>query len=247
MFAEDGVVNIGRLKADERGRLKREKLIEGSRSTAFESIPVFRSKLEARGDTLLFVAKRGERDAVYIWDTRRNKKIAALQFAGLSVISSPTFSPRKDKIAFNAIDWTGTMDLYTFNLYTGHLERLTFDPYSEDDPDFHPHKEVILFSSDRCETGKKERKGIYVIDVETKEITALTCGNAVDEYPDWSPNGESFLFTSDRDGVYNIYQYHYNQRSITQQTNVMGGITTPVFMPDGKSFLASGYYKSETI
>ena len=245
MFAEDGVVNIGRIYQNDKGRLVREKLIEGSRSTDFESIPVFRSKLEARGDTLLFVAKRGERDAIYIWNARENKKIAALQFAGLSVLSSPTFSPRKDKIAFSAIDWSGTMDLYTFDLYSGHLDRLTFDPYSEENADYHPHKDVILFSSDRCETGKEERKGIYVIDTESKHITALTCGRAVDNYPDWSPDGESFLFTSDRDGVFNVYQYHYNQRTVSQQTNVIGGITTPAFMPDGRSFLANGYYKSE--
>ncbi|MEE9269268.1 MAG: hypothetical protein V3V49_03320 [Candidatus Krumholzibacteria bacterium] len=243
--AQDGVLNLFKLERGKQGELKRKTLVEGARSSAFETIPAFRSKLEAHGDQLLFVAKRQERDAIYLWDTVRNKEIEHFTFPGLSVISSPTMSNEGTKIVFSAIDSTGSMDLFLYRRDSGRLERLTLDRYAEEDPDFHPTENLVIFSSDRCESGDRKRQGIYMVDVDSKEVTALTCGSHSDAHPDWSPDGKTFLFTSDRDGVFNIYLYDVEDRLVIRQTAVIGGVTTPVFMPDRSGFVASGYYQGE--
>jgi hypothetical protein len=245
LFAQDGVINICGLSENEYGQLEQETLIEGGRSTSFESIPAFRSKIEAHGDTLLFVAKRHGQDAIYLWDVGKREVLERFTFSGLSVISSPTISSRRDRIVFSAIDTSGTMDLFLYDIPQDRLERLTHDPYAEADPDYHPYEDVVVFASDRCENGDAEFQGIYEIDVDTKAVMALTCGSHSDSYPDWLPSGESFVFTSDRDGVFNVYLFDYNTRMISQQTSVIGGISSPVALPGGQGFVATGYYQGE--
>ncbi|MDH3217821.1 MAG: hypothetical protein OEN01_16360, partial [Candidatus Krumholzibacteria bacterium] len=246
LFAHDGVICVGKLSENRYGHLEQKIMVEGGRSTAFESIPAFRSKIEAIGDTLVFVAKNHGQDAIYVWDTTKKRTNArSFTFPGLSVISSPTLSPTGHKIVFSAIDTTGSMDLFLYNIPEARLVRLTQDPYAEEDPDYHPHEDVVIFSSDRCENGHSENQGIYQIDLTTRAISALTCGPHSDAHPDWSPDGQSFVFTSDRDGVFNIYQYDYESHTIIRQTSVLGGVTTPAFLPDNSGFVATGYYNGE--
>lgn len=245
LTAHDGTIGICAMRDNDHGQLVEEMLVEGGRSTAFESIPAFRSKIEAHGDTLVFVAKRHEHDAVYIWDVRKQRVIERLTFPGLSVISSPTMSPHRDKLAFAAIDTSGMMDLYLYDRERSVIVRLTHDAYAEQDPDYHPHEDIVLFSSDRCQNGDAEYGGIYEINVETGEVAALTCGSQADSHPEWMPDGESFLFVSDRDGVSNVYLFNYPTRMIVQQTSDMGGVTSPAALPQGDGFVATGYYRGE--
>jgi len=245
LFAHDGAISIGYLKQDKRGKLEQEKLIEGGRSTSFESIPAFRSKLEVHGNLLVFVAKRHGSDVIYLWDIDRGKVVDRYAFPELSVISSPTMSPGLDKIVFTAIDETGKSDLFLYDRAGEALSRLTNDSYAEEDPDYHPYEDLVLFSSDRCENGDAESQGIYEVDIRTGVITALSCGSHADSYPDWFDDGSTFLFTSDRDGAFNVYSYDYDTRMVSQQTSVMGGLTAPAALPGGQGFVAMGYYKGE--
>ncbi|MEJ2720229.1 MAG: hypothetical protein P8181_03685, partial [bacterium] len=243
--AEDGVISVIKFSRDERGRLKRKVLIEGSRSVDFESIPAFRSKMEVRGDTLLFVSKRHDKDAVYLWSLSKKHPLERLTFPDLSVVSSPTLSPAGDRVVFSAIDRTGQMDLFMYDLKSEALERLTDDAYAEQDPDYHPSRGLVVFGSDRCRDATGPAQGIYMVDVETKRLTPLTCGAGKDAYPDWAPDGSGFLFSSDRDGVFNIYFYDMARQTIAKQTSVIGGVTMPSCLPDQSGFIATGYFKGE--
>jgi hypothetical protein len=243
--AQDGLIGICRLLDDGRGNLVEDMLVEGGRSTDFESIPAFRSKIEAHGDTLLFVAKRHEQDAVYLWDVGKRKVIERMTFEGLSVISSPTLSPGGERLVFAAIDTSGMMDLFLYDRERAELVRLTHDAYAEQDPDYHPYDDIVLFSSDRCQNGEAEYEGIYEIDVESGTVAALTCGSHSDSHPDWTSDGESFLFVSDRDGASNVYLFNYGTRMIIQQTSDMGGVTAPASLPQNDGFVANGYYNGE--
>ncbi len=243
--AEDGVVGVIRFEKDNEGQLRRRVLIEGGLSTDFEAIPAFRSKLEVRGDTLMFVSKRHDKDAVYLWSIKKRRPIDRFTFPELSVISSPTFSPEGERIVFSAIDRSGRLDLFLYHIVDGHLDRLTNDTFAEQDPDFHPIDDVVIFSSDRCQSANGAYQGIYAIDLGTRRVTPLTCGSGKDAYPDWSPDGGSFLFSSDRDGIYNMYLYDMKRRTIFKQTSVLGGVTMPSFLPDAAGFVASSYYQGE--
>ena len=245
LFAYDGLISICSIGVNKHGQLKQKTLIEGGRSTSFESIPAFRSKIEVHGNTLVFVAKRHGQDAIYLWDIERRKVLDWYTFPGLSVISSPTMSPGFDKIVFSAIDAAGLSDLFLYNRDEDRLIRLTHDPYADEDPDYHPYEDVVLFSSDRCQNGNAKFQGIYELDVNTGVVSALTCGSHSDSHPEWMPDGNSFLFTSDRDGAFNAYTFAYATRMIMQQTSVMGGLNAPAALPDGDGFVAAGYYRGE--
>lgn len=239
LYARDWVINVCEVAIGGDGAFKSRVIVEGSRSSDVESIPAFRSRLEAFGDSLLFVAKSKSRDVIYIWDRTRRKKVAQFSFKGLTLLSSPTISGDRKKLAFSAIDKMGSMDLYLYNLETEELTQLTDNEFSEDEPDFHPTRDELLFVSDRAARGRQSHTGIYKIDIATGEIEAMTSGWYSDSNPDWSPDGRTFLFTSNRDGALNIY--HHRGDSIVRQTNVLGGVTSPAFMPDGRGFVAEVY------
>ena len=218
---------------------KRRTLIDGGRSTTFESIPLLRSRLSMKGDTLLFSARSGAKDAIYIYDAAERKVLKRVTFEGARVLSSPDLSPDGKRIVFSAIDSKGRSDLYLHDLSDGSFRRLTDDYYEDIHPDWHPTDDLILFSSDRCEKGLEGKRALYTLDIETGEILALTDGGHDDSDPRWLTGGEGVLFSSDRDGTYDIFLMSGGK--IARQTNVLGGAFQPWPCGDGKNFLMAAY------
>ena len=218
---------------------KRRTLVEGGRSTDFESIPLLRSRLSMKGDTLLFAAKSGEMDAIYLYDVVKRKVLRRVTYDGARVLSSPDMSPDGNQIVFSAIDKEGKSDLYIHDLLDGSFRRLTDDYYEDIHPDWHPSEERILFSSDRCEEGINGKHALYVIDAESGEISSLTNGRQDDSDPRWLSDGEGFLFSSDREGTYDIFLMRDGE--IMRQTNVLGGAFQPWPCGNGTSFLMAAY------
>jgi len=130
-----------------------------------------------------------------------------------------------------------------YEFQTEKIVRLTTDGFSEEDPDFHPTENVILFTSDRGAGTRKETTHIYKMDLDTREIQPIEGGAHADAYPEWAPDGKSFLFVSDREGTQNVYRHKGNV--IVRQTNAIGGVTAPTVVPDGNSFIATVYEKGE--
>ncbi|MFH1755776.1 MAG: hypothetical protein ABIA59_08755, partial [Candidatus Latescibacterota bacterium] len=243
LCAELGVINICSMSPKADGEVGHRSLIKGRRSSSIESIPVFRSKMEVIGDTLLFIAKQKGKDALMLWSIADKKRIRSASFEHLSMISSPTMSLDRTRIAFSAIDTTGMLDLYVFDFSDESLRRLTNDYHIEEDADFHPTKDVILFSSDRHGTRDDKRKAIFALDLRTGLIEQRTNGEFRDSQPEWAPDGNSFLFVSDRDGTSNIYLYQ--DGVVGKQTSVLGGVFSPSCKPDGDAFVVNGYYDGE--
>lgn len=243
LTARDGRVVIAEGRGNARDGWTENVLIGGGQSGSLESIPAFRSKLEIHGDTLVFVSKSNDRDVVYLYSVSKRRKIAAFSMEGLSLISSPTLSGDGTKMVFSAIEERGRMDLFLVHLPSGRIERLTEDGFSEEDPDYHPREDVILFTSDRQAGDQRGRTHIYKMDLASREITPIEGGPCADYNPEWAPDGKSFLFTSDREGAPNIYQNKGDV--IVRQTDVLTGANTPSFLPDGKGFVASVYENAE--
>ena len=243
LSARDGRVVICKGEYSEDQGWHPDVLVAGGRSGRMESIPAFRSKLEAHGDTLLFVAKNNARDRLYLWSLSRNHEIASYVFDGLTMLQSPTMSGDGRRIVFSAIEARGRMDLYELFLDDGHIERLTEDGFSEEDPDFHPHDDVILFTSDRGAGEDLDRTHLYEMVLATREVVPVEGGAFADYNADWSPDGKSFLFISDRDGTPNVYLHRPD--GVMRQTNIVTGASAPAFLPDGQHFVASVYERGE--
>ncbi|UCE20444.1 MAG: PD40 domain-containing protein [Gemmatimonadota bacterium] len=248
-----------RQKDDEK---KPQEIVKGGRSAKFESFHLFRTKLSVSRDGLLaFVSKHKERDALYIWNLDQNRVTARYQWPELIALSSPTWSPRGDRLAFSGIDKGGTADLYVFDRSSGHLRRVTHDIYDDRDPDWSPDGDHLVFSSDRGAYGQEGFYNLYLLSLEGRAVkhrlavgsgpvpngpdeslrpTPLTAGKHNDYAPAWSPDGQHIAYSSDREGIFNIYITDRRSR-FRCVTNTFGGAFDPDWTSDGRHIIFSGF------
>ena len=97
LCAEDGVINICRLRPNAYGQLERKILIEGGRNSSFESIPAFRSKIEVVGGVVpeRDYAALKECGVTGVYPPGTNIPTAALEVLGLI---APFILPNEERI-----------------------------------------------------------------------------------------------------------------------------------------------------
>jgi hypothetical protein len=218
-----------------------ERLVAGGRGDNVESIPAFSSGPEVHDQLLAFTAKSGGRDALYIWDLAQQRQVAKLKFDALVSLSTPTWSPDGKQIVLAGLDAGGWSDLYRIDLESRGLERLTSDPAHDRDPDWSHDGRRIAWSSDR---EAPERNGVYhlfALQLDTGRVTRLTSGAFDDATPSWGPDDASILFSSDRDGANNIHLLDLERQTIIQVASTLGGLFSPEWTPDGKSYVAGSF------
>lgn len=222
-------------------------VLQGEKSDEFEAFHVFQSKLDiAKDGVLAFVTKKGESDAIHLYDVKEKRLIRTLQFPDIVVIASPNFSADGTKIVFAANDKSGKMDIYTYDLSRDALTRLTNDPYDDRDPVWSPDGTKIIFSSDRTADGMKQIYNLVALDVASGAVSFVTYGSDNYYSPSFSPHGDYLTFTSNRDGAQNLWAIAsgnlqgksiYPMKKLTKFTNA-------VFDPrwtDNDEILFSGF------
>ncbi len=185
---------------------KVEVLIKGERTTEFESFHLFSSKIDVSQDgRLVFGAKSGENDALYIYDIPTRRVLRRYQWDDIVGISSPCFAPDGQRVVFSGLRFNGSKDLFLLDLKSDQLIQLTNDIYEDNAPVFSPDGKKIAFSSDRTAFGPEWCYNIFMYDLETDLIYYVTSGHFQDYTPAWSPDGRCIAFTSDRDTTLNIW------------------------------------------
>lgn len=217
-------------------------LLRGGRSDRVEAIPPFASGPEVHGRQVAFTCKSGARDALVVFDLERRTEVARFKFDPLVTLASPTWSPDGTEIVFAGLDRRGWPDLYRLRLADGTLERLTYDPADDRDPDWSDDGRCIAWSSDRAAAGRDGVYHIWMLDLATGEATALTSGAHEDATPSWGPDGRSLLFTSDAGGQSDVYLLEPDGGPrLTRLTATLGGLFAPQWTPDGRGFLCSSF------
>jgi Tol biopolymer transport system component len=79
---------------------------------------------------------------------------------------------------------------------------------------------------------------------EDGAIVRLTDDDAIDVTPAWSADGRWLFFASDRGGVYNVYAWDVETRTLRQVTNVETGALEPAPSPDGKTLVFATYSRA---
>ncbi len=159
-----------------------------------------------------------------------------------SVFSS-SFSPSGDRIAYayrsvdrfflSITDTSGKYDKTIFpvesdSVEIGYIYSLDWSPNGKD----------IAFSF----FDKKNRK-IAIYDTSDNSCKVF-CSSEFDQRdPCFSPDGKYLYFSSDKNGIFNIYRYHFESKKLQQITNVAGGAFAPALSPDGKKLAYAGYAK----
>jgi len=219
-------------------------VLQGEKSEELEAFHLFQSSIDITDDGLLtFVTKKGATDAIHLFSLARNEIINTFQYDNLVNLTSPKFSPDRDKIVFQAVDQKGFSDIFIVDIESGLLTRLTNDYYDDRDPSFGINKNQILFSSDRTSGEFEKKYNIFNYDLISNKIEYVTYLNSNNSSPVMSPGKKKIFFTSDADGVRNIWSIDIADRgSVKKVTHFITSAFYPSFMNDS-TIIFSGFEK----
>ncbi|MDO8548910.1 MAG: BamA/TamA family outer membrane protein [Ignavibacteria bacterium] len=219
-----------------------ELVLQGERSEELEAFHLFQSSIDISKDGLItFVTKKGATDAIHLFSVSRNEIIKTFQFDHLINLTSPKFSPGRDKIVFHAVDQKGYSDIFLIDIESSSLSRLTNDYYDDRDPSFGLDKNQILFSSDRTSGEFEKKYNIFSFDLSTNKIEYVTYLNSNNSSPILSPDKKKILFTSDADGVRNIWSLEVSRPDTVEKiTNFVTSAFYPAFINDS-TIIFSGF------
>jgi hypothetical protein len=216
-------------------------IVTAGRSAGLESFHPFDSRMDAsRRGFLLFSAKYGDRDALVVWDLRRQRLAGRYQFPKLVSILSPQWMPDGNSVVFSALAESGTSDLFRMRLPGGELEPITDDPYQDLDPSPSGDGRHLVFASDRTAGGGDGAVNLFMLDLEGGGMRQLTSGNWVDETPTWGPDGRIY-FTSSRDGVLNVFSID-TEGNGRRETSAWTGAFDAEPLADRPGLLVSGFH-----
>ncbi len=233
------------------------RLVKGERTAEYEALRFFTSAIDwsPDGTRVAFPAKSGARDALYIIDTRKKKKIGRIQPRELDAITSPCWSPDGSKLAFTGYAG-GQSDLYVVDADGSNLVRLTADRFADMDPRWSPDGTTLVFSTDRFGDTDFDAlhfapEQIALCDATTGEITALPAQAGKNISPHWSPDGGEILFVSDRSGITNLYVLNRASGEVRQISDLLTGVSgitngsPPVTVSrDGRRLIFSAFQRA---
>ena len=216
------------------GRVLR-RVIRGERNDQFESMPLFRSSIawSPDGSRLALTAKTRGRDHLYVVNARSGDVVGNFTLP-CDALAYPAWSPVSDSIVVTGLK-DGRSDLYMVHARTGAVQRLTDDAWDEKEPTWSPDGRRVTFSSDRSAPVVLHAEpplhgyghyGLYDLDLASGKVSLLLDTAGEDHSPAWSPDGRRLAFVSDRDGAPNIYLWDPADHTVTQMTDVLGGVTS---------------------
>ena len=186
------------------------------------------------GDHIVFIGKHHKANYLFEVNVLTHKLTHYIKL-NFDTVTSPNYDGTGERVVFSALK-EGQTDLYTLDLETETINRLTQDSFNDTHPSWHPTKNVIVYASER---EHKNRLVLIDIDQQTQQILTDSSSNAIS--PVWMSDGESVLFCADRAGVFDAYKLHITNMETTRLTNFITGCFNPSFSPDGKLLLFSAY------
>lgn len=226
------------------------RIVRGERNVEFEAIPSFRSALtwSPDGERLALTAKSAGRDVLYLVRARDGKIERRIELPCES-LSYPAWSPVSDSIVVTGVR-DGRSDLWLVTAAGGEPVRLTDDTWDEKEPSWSPDGRRLVFGSDRgapvvLHPRRQERGfgayGLYELDLATREVAPLLDTFGDDHCPVWSADGSKLLFISDRNGAPNGYVFDRRDSTITQLTDVVGGLLSLSWSREGDRIVFSAF------
>lgn len=233
-----------------------QKITTGQVTAEYEELHILKPGISwsPKGDKIVFAAKSGDSDALFIHDVDKNKNKIKKTF-DIEGIFSPSWHPNKNIIAFIGNNGHQS-DVYIINLDTNELSNITNDVYSDSHVSWMFNDNSLLFVSDRGSNivpnssldiisifnHDFSNKDIYKFDLELDQIYQLTNTEYNEIYPVSSPDGQSIAYISDESGINNIYIADSNFNNSYPITNISTGITQ-LDWNSNSQIAFTGFYK----
>ncbi len=195
---------------------------------------LYYTKLEVVRNTNLF-------DDIYYHDMRKDREVRVTTDVRAR---DPNPSPDGTRLLFVTNRLGGTrlavLDLAAHSLpaKTSDIVFLTEEsPLQYEGPRWSPDGTRIAVSV-RQQNGSKD---IWILDGQGRKLAEVTHDRAIDGSPAWSADGTYLYFSSDRSGIYNIYAYEFETKTLFQVTNVLGGAFSPSPSADNTKLVYTSY------
>jgi TolB protein len=158
---------------------------------------VIAPRISRAGDRILYTSYESGFPAIY------EMNAATLQRTPLPVPTenmtfAPRYSPDGRTVIFSLTEG-GNTDIYSLDVGSGALRRLTDAPSIETAPSFSPDGSQIVFESDR--SGNQQ---LYVMPAGGGDATRISFGQGRYGTPVWSPRGDLIAFTKQNAGRFHI-------------------------------------------
>lgn len=205
---------------------------ENQRLVLESRYPLMSPSWSPDGQWLAYVSFENKRSAVYVQFVRTGERRQVSARAGIN--GAPVWSPDGKKLALTLGGSSGNPDIYTLELQTQNLTRLTDDPSIDTEPAWAPDGKSIYFTSDRAGGPQIYRIGVNPGD-RPKRITFTGNYNA---RPRVSADGNLLAVVTQDSGNYRVAVQDLN--SGTFRVLSKGHLDeSPSFAPNGSTIMFS--------
>jgi len=185
-----------------------------------------------KGDKLVFVSNRSGNGDLWILDMTANKSEPRQITFNPGIDFSPTWSPDGSHIIFTSKRFNN-YEIYSFNIHTDSLKRLTMSKKMERFPSCSPNGKWVAFYSER---------NISIVPILGGKIRLLASDVKPDSGgPSWSPDSRYIAYIYDKEPMKPIYITDIEDGS-TKKIKLPSFLHDSVkWSPDGQSLLFTSF------
>jgi TolB protein len=203
---------------------------ENQRTIANSTEPLMSPTWSPDGQSLAYVSFESKASAIYVQTVRTGERRRVSARAGIN--GAPAWSPDGTTLALTLSRKDGDVDVYTLNLSTQVLTRMTFDPGIDTEPVWSLDGRKIYFNSDRA--GGPQ---IYEVDVSNpNRATRLTFEGSYNARPRISPDGRQLAVVFLDRGNYRIASIDLASKAV-QVLSQGRQDESPSFAPNGATLM----------
>lgn len=182
------------------------------------------------GQSLAYVSFETKQSAIYVQVLRTGERRRVSARQGIN--GAPAWSPDGNTLAITLSRKDGDVDIYTLQLSSQVLTRMTFDPGIDTEPVFSGDGRKLYFTSDR--SGGPQ---IYELDIDAPQAPRrVTFEGAYNARPRLSPDGKSLGVVHLDGGNYRIGVVDLASRSVRVLSQGRQD-ESPSFAPNGASLI----------
>ncbi len=213
---------------------------EGARVVLESRQPLMSPAWSPDGEWLAYVSFEGRVSAIYVQRVRTGERRRVSARAGIN--GAPAFSPDGGRLALTLSGSGGNLDIYTLDLATQMLTRITDDPAIDTEPEWSRDGAALFFTSDRA--GGPQ---IYRLQLAAGERPRrVSFGSGYNARPRLSPDGRQLAMVTLEGGAYRIAVQNLETGAVTLLSRGRFD-ESPSFAPNGAVLMYAGRERGQGV